>query len=385
MQSKQQRYLTAGVIAVLAVMLQACGGSSSSGGAQTSSAANISNTPWLQPVACNQASLPSYAADPQRPVIRLNGLAVIQHPLNAPYEDAGVSANDPVDGNIASQVVIKGLDKLDVNKAGDYLLRYNLTDSRGLVAAEVVRMVRVNAGDLAPLSARPLGSTNAGEGYYERLPASYGASDEKFPLIIYLHGSGEVGTDLTVLSGGQGNSGRNITALINPDQGAGTQHFVVLFPQRCANIVVASEVEAFIDYAIHSYQVDPARVYLVGLSAGGGQVWHYLENYPNTVAAAAVLAGVNVVHNACLFENVPLWLFHSADDPTVPVAHSKEIVSALNNCPSPPAERPRLTIFPTGGHVIDATVLPLTALGTGLNTYDVYSPDIYTWFLQHHR
>jgi predicted peptidase len=249
-------------------------------------------------------------------------------------------------------------------------------------------MVRVNDGNFSSLSARPSGTTNTGEGYYERLPVGYGNSgEERFPLIIYLHGSGEAGANLSVLNVSQDPTRptRSLTGLINPEQGGGTQNFVVLFPQRCASIVTPQEIHSFIDYAINTYKVDATRVYLVGLSAGGSQIWKYLEVYQDQVAAAATLAGADITNDVCLFKNIPVWAFHSSDDPNVPVSHSIGVVNRLNNCLPAPLERHKLTVFATGGHVIDEVVLPLTALNQGLATYDSYTPDIYTWFLEHHR
>ncbi len=378
--------LNVSFIVGISVILQACGGTSTAIKQNDGPTSIYVQDPRLQPVQC-AAPAASYI-NQDGPVIKLKGLSVIQQSLNSPYVDAGVIATDPQDGDISSKVVVKGLDHINVNQVGDYLIRYQVADTSGIAAAEVVRMVRVSAGDFSSLTARPLESTSSGEGYYERLPVSYGdSSEETFPLIIYLHGAGEAGANLSVLSVSQDATrpDRSLTALINPEQGQGTQHFIVLFPQRCAFIVTPEEVHTFIDYAIHTYKVDTSRIYLVGLSAGASQIWKYLEVYQDQVAAAATLAGADLADNVCAFKDVPTWAFHSADDPNVPVAESIAVVNRLNNCLPAPKEKPRLTVFQTGGHVIDEIVLPLKTLNQGLSAYDKYSPDIYTWFLEHHR
>jgi len=56
---------------------------------------------------------------------------------------------------------------------GDYLIRYNVADSLGYKAVELVRIVRVNNGSFAEQTAREIGTTSAHMGYYEHLPVNY--------------------------------------------------------------------------------------------------------------------------------------------------------------------------------------------------------------------
>lgn len=246
----------------------------------------------------------------------------------------------------------------------------------------------VLAPHVANRSARPLGSTAAGFGYVERLPATYGDSAAaKFPLIIYFHGTSEIGSNLAILTGNAtpGTPTRDLTAMIDPDQDQGRQSFVVLFPQRQAQVVDASRIRAFIDYAVKAYKVDPARVYLLGLSAGAAQIWSYLQVHQDQVAAVVPLAGYDTTTNVCAFKEVPIWAFHAADDAVVPVSQTVSVIERLNACTPAPRARARLTVFPTGGHVIDSPTFALKTLGQGDPRYSSYAPDIYTWLLQHHR
>ncbi len=366
-----------------ALLLAACGGGASSG--PDLGARQAAETLFV-PVQCDRPAVPATVAAPDGPAIVLAGPRVVDQPLGTPYVDAGATATDPQDGDISSRIAVTGT--VDTTQVGDYMVHFHVVDGRGLAAVEAVRIVRVNAGGFAAQTARPVGSTDAGEGYYERLPANYGtASAQRFPLIVYLHGAGEVGTNLALVTGTAtpGDPQRDLTALIDPQQAGGTQSFVVLYPQRCAYIVTAAELHAFIAYAVDTYDVDPARVYLVGESAGASQILSYLETYQDQVAAVAPISGVDIATDICAFRNVPMWLFHSADDPTVPVANSITVFETLKGCSPAPAERPRFTEFATLGHVDDTATLDLSALGTGLAPYDVYSPDLYTWFLQHQR
>ena len=375
--------IAAGLACCTALLLAACGG----GGSSVPDLGTIqSHATAFIPVPCDRPAVPATVPAPNGPAIVMNGARVVDQPLGTPYADAGATATDPQDGDISSRIAASGI--VDTTQVGDYMVHYHVVDGRGLAAVEAVRIVRVNAGTVAARTGRPVGTTDAGEGYYERLPASYGATPaQRFPLIVYVHGSGEVGTNLALVTGSAtpGAPQRDLTTLIDPDQAGGAQPFVVLYPQRCADVVTAAELHAFISYALDTYDVDPDRVYLVGESAGASQILNYLETYQDQVAAVAPISGVDIATDICAFRNVPMWLFHAADDPTVPVVNSITVFESLKACSPAPTERPRFTEFADLGHVDDTATLDLSALNTGLAPYDTYTPDLYTWFLQHHR
>ncbi|MBU4115980.1 DUF5011 domain-containing protein, partial [Patescibacteria group bacterium] len=76
-----------------------------------------------------------------RPVITLTGSASITITKGDAYTDAGATAEDIEDGNITSNIVKTGT--VDTNTSGTYTIRYNVTDSGGLIAIEVTRTVIV--------------------------------------------------------------------------------------------------------------------------------------------------------------------------------------------------------------------------------------------------
>ena len=86
-------------------------------------------------------------ADTEKPVITLNGNSVETVVCYSTYNDAGATAIDNMDGNITSQIVKTG--DVDTNTLGTYTIKYNVTDSNGNVATEVVRTVNVVKGELA--------------------------------------------------------------------------------------------------------------------------------------------------------------------------------------------------------------------------------------------
>jgi len=206
------------------------------------------------------------------------------------------------------------------------------------------------------LTAKPLGSTDAAQGYQEYLPAGYG-DGVKRPLIVFVHGLGENGNgdaDLTkLLSIGIGK-------VLSSGQWPETRPFVVLAPQHPPTPVSSgfdcttpAELHAFIDYALANYDIDAKRVYLAGLSCGAIGSWNYLGQYVDAQVAAAVLVAGDGrpawTAKGCELARVGIWAFHGLLDGTVPPAGSTEPIGELMACPDP-REDLRLTTFPDVGH-----------------------------------
>ena len=287
---------------------------------------------------------------------------------------------------LAAALLIAGCGSSEAQDApspppGLVLTPQRCTAPGGSAASVVLRPADAAQGKRAV--ARPLGSTAAPFGYYERLPSRYAdGSATRYPLIVFLHGSGEVRSQLAVLVGQDqpGVAKRDITAALDPDQAGG---FVALFPQRCANIVVADEIRAFIDYAARAYRVDRSRVYLVGHSAGAAQIWSSLDSLTDLVAAVVPIAGLDVRADPCRAKQVPMWAFHAADDAIVPASHSVAVVNRLKACAPAAPVAPRLTLYPSGGHVVDTRTLDLSGMGPNDARHDAYDVDVYRWLLRH--
>jgi predicted esterase len=340
--------------------------------------------------ACTSAE-PVDPGIPDEPVITLRGSRVVNHPLGSDYRDAGATARDPHDGDITRQIRVTGLADLDTRVAGDYLIRYDVTDSAKLAAAEVVRIVRVHSGRFTAQTARDIGSTGAHMGYYEHLPVHYGDDpDRKFPLIVFIHGWGgarfldphTVQAPLSILE----SSG--LVDLIASGRWDDARPFIVLSPQKCVDSLTfgltASRMKLFIDYALRTYSVDPARVYLAGHSQGSGDTWDYVNNYPRQLAAVVPISGGYGASVGCVLAETPAWAFNGSADQVVPYQDQVDTVDSINACH--PAERARLAVLPGVAHndILDP-VLGLTGLGQGLPPYDVYDESIYDWLLRHTR
>ena len=95
-------------------------------------------------------------------------------------------------------------------------------------------------------------------------------------------------------------------------------------------------VVAILDSISKEFSVDPNRIYVSGLSMGGFATWDLITRYPTRFAAAVAVCGAGDTTQAGVISKVPVWAFHAADDPTVTVAGSRNMVNALIRAGSKP-------------------------------------------------
>lgn len=222
---------------------------------------------------------------------------------------------------------------------------------------------------------RPLGSTAAGQGYYEYLPPAYDAA-KAYPLLIFIHGLGENGNGDSeldrVLSNGP-------PRLINNDSWDAERPFLVLSPQHSGGGCTSSaQIEAFIEFAVSTYAINERRIYLTGLSCGAIGSWQYAgQQIADRIAAMVPIAGdgrgaFNLA--GCALGMLPIWAFHGDNDGTVTPNGTTVPVTSLLDCGDPVAFDVRQTIYPGVGH------------NSWRRTYDLSAGhDIYTWMLMHQR
>lgn len=165
------------------------------------------------------------------------------------------------------------------------------------------------------------------------LPKNYAETDEAFPIVMFLHGSGQRGNDLSNLAE---------TGLPQNIEAGADYPFIVLAPQCPENQWWAQYSEALlqlVDATMQNYRVNEKRVYLTGLSMGGFGVWHLATEYPNRFHAIAPICGfAGDPLIAYLFgyperlkriAHIPVWAFHGDADPVVPIAAQKHLVKTL--------------------------------------------------------
>ncbi|MDF5710202.1 MAG: prolyl oligopeptidase family serine peptidase [Nostoc sp. S4] len=191
------------------------------------------------------------------------------------------------------------------------------------------------------------------------LPNCNGLPQPLLPTILFLHGSGERGSNLDEVK----NHGVAKIVDEQPDF-----PFIVISPQcpRSQNWSV-KRLSILLDEVIASYPVDLDRIYLTGLSMGGYGTWHLAAVQPEIFAAIAPICGGGKSTQAANLKNLPVWAFHGAKDDIVPLTESEIMVSTLQAC---------------GGNV-KFTVYPEAEHDSWTQTYN--NPELYQWFLQHRR
>lgn len=191
------------------------------------------------------------------------------------------------------------------------------------------------------------------------LPDKYNKEKKDWPLILFLHGSGERGS---VIDSVKKHGPPKIVEQV-PDF-----PFIVLSPQCPKEQQWSNDILIpLLDEIVKKYRVDEKRIYLTGLSMGGFGTWALAIQYPHRFAAIAPICGGGDTSKVCVLKNVPTWVFHGAKDQTVPISRSQEMVDALKKC----GGKVRFTVYPDAGH--DAWT----------KTYG--NPEFYKWFLQIER
>jgi len=198
--------------------------------------------------------------------------------------------------------------------------------------------------------------------YLLYLPKDYSSKPEnKFPLILFLHGAGERGDDLELVKK------HGIPKIVEKQEDF---PFIAVSPQCPKFSWWTSEIEALnalLDEIVEKYAVDKERIYLTGLSMGGYGTWQFAISYPVRFAAIALICGGGNPKEVCALKDIPVLVFHGAKDQVVPIKQSEEMVEALKAC----GGEVKFTIYPDAGH------------DSWTETYD--NPELYKWFLQHKR
>ncbi|MCK6456688.1 MAG: prolyl oligopeptidase family serine peptidase [Phycisphaerae bacterium] len=172
------------------------------------------------------------------------------------------------------------------------------------------------------------------------LPRNYDAK-KKWPVILFLHGSAESGTDGI----------RHTQVGLGPFlwRHRKTCPMIGIFPQgrtwfRGAEARAVFEI---LDATMQEYSADPDRVYLTGLSMGGFGTWELAMIRPDLFAAIVPICGgaqLDALHNLV---KMPIWCFHGALDDRVPVQLSGDLIAKLKKL----GAKPKFTVFPKTGHV----------------------------------
>jgi predicted esterase/DNA-binding beta-propeller fold protein YncE len=191
--------------------------------------------------------------------------------------------------------------------------------------------------------------------------ATNAVENAKFPLIIFLHGIGESGSELWKLK----NEG--LPEILD---GKNEFPFIVVSPQCPSstqwyyNGGIQEKVNEMIDSVIARYPVDTNRIYLSGLSMGAIGTLDLAIRYPGRFAALLPVAfRIEDGWNLCAIKDIPMWGFHGERDDIIPSSKAQAVIDALINC----GGSPLFTIYPDLYH------------DSWTRTYN--NPEIYDWLL----
>lgn len=179
-------------------------------------------------------------------------------------------------------------------------------------------------------------------GYLLFLPKDYGTDGRKWPVMLFLHGSGERGDDLKLVK------------VHGPPKLVDDRAdfpFIVVSPQcpkdRSWNGEVQLHVLAeLIDSVLTRFAADRERVIVTGLSMGGFGSWSLVAKHPTRFSAAVPICGGGDPDMAGKLKSVPFWVFHGAKDFGVPLKLSETMIAAVEKA----GGSAKLTVYPEAGH-----------------------------------
>lgn len=178
----------------------------------------------------------------------------------------------------------------------------------------------------------------------------------KYPLVIFLHGSGERGNDNKaqlkwgVMNFASSQNMKNHPSIVIAPQcpkdmswGNFSYEDMTLQPTPTEPMKLLMEL---ISQSIQNLPIDTSRIYITGLSMGGFGTFDAISRNPNLFAAAVPVCGGGDVSKSELISHIPMWIFHGALDRTVNPSLSRNMVEAITKA----GGNPGYTQYPEAGH-----------------------------------
>ncbi len=185
--------------------------------------------------------------------------------------------------------------------------------------------------------------------WYRFRPAPWAAGPRAVPLVIFLHGAGECGSDnVQQLRGLPSNlCGETLRRLYPcavlvpqcPKPGGWSQRFD-------PNIDLMDCILRMIDDVLADSRIDPDRIYLTGISMGGNGTWELAMRDPARFAALVPCCGWGDESRIARLVHVPVWAVHGASDNVIPVSRTQTMIAALRRS----GGDPRYLEMPGVGH-----------------------------------
>ena len=167
--------------------------------------------------------------------------------------------------------------------------------------------------------------------------------NQLWPIIIYLHGAGERGSNLGKLD----NYG--LFPYIKSVENFPFVVFAPLCPENEVWDFQYKNIMSCLDHISDDYKIDSKKVYLTGMSMGGQATWNFAIYEPTKYAAIAPVCGCIASPNTCLKLNkTPIWTFHGKKDESIPFSESERLVNILK----PINKELNFTIYENNGHEV---------------------------------
>lgn len=163
----------------------------------------------------------------------------------------------------------------------------------------------------------------------------------KYPLVVFLHGAGERGSDNTAqLVHGMSDFAsdkimESYPAFVIAPQCPEEKKWVEVpwtdeehsMPEEPSTPL--RQTLELVDALQKEFSIDPTRLYITGLSMGGFGTWDAIQRRPTLFAAAAPICGGGDAALAKKIKDVPVWAFHGDADEAVKVRRSRDMIAAL--------------------------------------------------------
>jgi len=214
---------------------------------------------------------------------------------------------------------------------------------------------------MAPFHTRTVTVTEAGEAVEFRsqlLPPPVIEPEQRYPLVVFLHGAGERGRDndkqlkyLPTWMTEPALRERHPCFLLAPQCREDERWVDISWAEKKSTpqgppTTDMLAVIAVINAVVADEPVDKGRIYLTGLSMGGYGTWDLAARQPERFAALIPICGGGDEATAPRLAKLPIWCFHGDADEVVPVERSRSMIAAVRAA----GGDPRYTELPGVGH-----------------------------------
>jgi predicted peptidase len=213
-----------------------------------------------------------------------------------------------------------------------------------------------------------------------RLYVPPAAASSLRPLILFLHGAGESGTNNSAQVNG------NIDNLLAEAKRRGAYLYAPQTNGGWDSATITGRVATMVNRALTEQNVDASRVYVTGLSMGGGGTWNMLNRYGDVFAAGVPICAVTPSNDfrAVNMLDEAIWAFHARSDTTVNVASTRNVFSSIVTAAglAPPASYPTAQQLTEPEYAFDGLNVKYTDYRGGGHTIwgRVYNtPAVYEW------